>query len=348
MGTHGTGFNTGIIADYVTEIRLIVPSGDIVVCSRNSQQEVFLSVLCGLGALGVIVEVSVQCEPKFYLHQLTYPSTLDSVLERLDENVESCDHFRFLWFPHTDYVSVSITNRVNGKFLNLSDLNPGGRRLSESSDESDDRFEHLSLSNSYGAIPYRLSSDRGLLQRAVDWLVTYGVGYHLLQLAYWASTFLPSLVPSINRFAFWFLYSTNHVQLDISHKIFNFECLFKQYVNEWAIPRCVSFLTGHILTYLCRNRTEAVLRELKQEIEASHTFYAHFPVEVRFCRSSEIYLSPTYGRDTTYINIICYRPYGKFVPHWQYWDLYERIVKKAGGRPHWAKVCLSVSCFELH
>lgn len=80
-----------------------------------------------------------------------------------------------------------------------------------------------------------------------------------------------------------------------------------------------------------------MLRELQAAIEHSTTFYAHFPVEVRFARSSDIYLAPNYGRDSTYINIICYRPYGKVVEHGEYWRTYEAIVKRAGGRPHWAK-----------
>ena len=85
-----------------------------------------------------------------------------------------------------------------------------------------------------------------------------------------------------------------------------------------------------------------MLRELRQTIEqsayTSQPIYAHFPVEVRFARASDIYLAPTYGRDSTYINIICYRPYHKFVEHQLYWDHYEATVKRAGGRPHWAKV----------
>lgn len=33
-----------------------------------------------------------------------------------------------------------------------------------------------------------------------------------------------------------------------------------------------------------------------------------------------------------------HRPYGKDVPRLDYWLTYETIMKKAGGRPHWAKV----------
>lgn len=242
-GTHGTGYNTGLIADYVTSLRLILPSGDVLRCSRSEQSELFHSALCGLGALGVILEVSLHCEPKFYLHQLTYPSTLEAVLERLDENVESCDHFRFLWFPHTDYVSVSITNRVNGPFLQLNRLqltnghNNTNTTVDSDSDLSTDSFEHLELNNPYGITPYRLSSETTWWQKALDWLLHYGLGYHVLQFAYYVSTWWPAMVPAINRAAFWLLYSSNQVQHDVSYRIFNFECLFQQYVNEWAIPR---------------------------------------------------------------------------------------------------------------
>lgn len=84
---------------------------------------------------------------------------------------------------------------------------------------------------------FPLFSEKAWYQRALDWLLSYGLGYHVLQFAYWTSTYLPALVPAINRAAFWALYSTPAVQLDVSHRIFNFECLFDQYVNEWAIPR---------------------------------------------------------------------------------------------------------------
>lgn len=137
VGTHGSGFQTGIIADYVLELRLVVPSGDIVICSRDAHSELFLSALCGIGALGIIVQVKLQVTAKFYLHQLSYPSNLDHVLENLDELVESSDHFRFLWFPHTDYVSVSVTNKINGAFLHLTDIDyHSRRRLSKAARDS--------------------------------------------------------------------------------------------------------------------------------------------------------------------------------------------------------------------
>jgi L-gulonolactone oxidase len=34
---------------------------------------------------------------------------------------------------------------------------------------------------------------------------------------------------------------------------------------------------------------------------------------------------------------IFFRPYGKTIPHAQYWNAYESIMKSYKGRPHWAK-----------
>ena len=88
----------------------------------------------------------------------------------------------------------------------------------------------------------------------------------------------------------------------------------------------------------CREKTQVVLTELRRFLDSNPTVLVHFPVEVRFVAADEIYLSPAFGRDSCYINIIMYRPYGKDVSFQSWWSAYERIVREAGGRPHWAKV----------
>ena len=96
-----------------------------------------------------------------------------------------------------------------------------------------------------------------------------------------------------------------------------------------------------------REKTAKVLMELKDWIETTPNIYVHFPIEIRFVKEDDIYLSPSFGRDSTFINIIMYRPYGKDVSHQVYWNQYEKIMKEAGGRPHWAKV-LNTSNIELN
>ena len=87
-----------------------------------------------------------------------------------------------------------------------------------------------------------------------------------------------------------------------------------------------------------------MLTELRRFLDTNPDVRVHFPVEVRFVAADEIYLSPAYGRDSCYINIIMYRPFGKHVPFKSWWNAYEKIVREAGGRPHWAKVRQSYLC----
>lgn len=112
-----------------------------------------------------------------------------------------------------------------------------------------------------------------------------------------------------------------HVE-DVAHKVFNFDCLFKQYVTEWAIPI---------------EHTEKALEGLKSLI-AQHKFKVHYPIEVRFVKGDDIWLSPSYGGDTCWIGIIMYRPYGKDVPYKAYFEAFEALMESFSGRPHWAKV----------
>ena len=79
-----------------------------------------------------------------------------------------------------------------------------------------------------------------------------------------------------------------------------------------------------------------VLLQLNDWFEHSE-FPAHFPIEVRFVKGDDIYLSPDFARESCFMNIISYRLYGKVIPHEKYWDVFRDIVLKVGGRPHWAK-----------
>ncbi len=75
---------------------------------------------------------------------------------------------------------------------------------------------------------------------------------------------------------------------------------------------------------------------LKQLI-ADHGLYVHYPVEVRFVKGDDIWCSPAYGRDTAYIGVIMFKPYGYDVPFRAYFDEFELVMARLGGRPHWAK-----------
>src|SRR5919197_1309770 len=122
-GTHGTGAKLGGIATQVRALELVLADGSVLHCAADENPEVFAAARVGLGALGVIATVTLQCEPAYALAAAEAPATLDEVLEDLDENVLGNDHFEFFWFPHTRRVLTKRNNRV----LPGTALRPVGR-----------------------------------------------------------------------------------------------------------------------------------------------------------------------------------------------------------------------------
>uniref|UniRef100_A0ABM0MYT4 L-gulonolactone oxidase-like n=1 Tax=Saccoglossus kowalevskii TaxID=10224 RepID=A0ABM0MYT4_SACKO len=268
------GAKFGCLATAIVKVDLLTAEGELISCSRDENKDIFLACCCGIGALGVIVHVTIQCEPAFKLWERQSSCSLTEVLGDLDTHLSASEHFRFFWFPHTNNVAVFHADRTTKNICVKS-----------------------------------------------SWLWNTAVANYSLEFAYWLSTFIPRLVPLINRLYYHMLFTTPSERVDVSYKVLNFDCKFSQYVTEWAIPR---------------EKTGEVLRSLQRWVEMSGEV-AHFPVEVRFVNRDDILISPAYGRDTCFINIIMYRPYGKFVEHSKYWTAYEDIMMKAGGRPHWAK-----------
>jgi len=276
-GTHGTGKQFGALYTYVLEMEMLCADGTTVTLrSRDEEDEekadLFRAAQLGLGSLGIILWVRLQCESAFNLHQAQFPLTLKDAIENIDVHLSASDHFRFMWYPHTD-----------------------------------------------GCIAYHARRTTKEISTDSNWFLDYFIGYVVLEFLYWISTFLPSLIPWISR-VYYKLHSRRREVVDRSDRVFNFNCLFKQYVMEWTVPR---------------EQAGVVLWKLKAWID--NNFLAHFPVEVRFVKQDRALLSPCYETDVCYINILMYRPYMKDVDYQRYWSAFQDIVLDAGGHPHWAK-----------
>jgi FAD-linked oxidoreductase len=63
-------------------------------------------------------------------------------------------------------------------------------------------------------------------------------------------------------------------------------------------------------------------------------FRVHFPIECRYVRGDDIYLSPANGRDSAYIAVHMYRR----MAYREYFAAVEAIFRDFGGRPHWGKM----------
>ncbi len=111
-GTHGTGARFGGIAAQVVGATLVTASGDLLVVNEDENPELVPAVALGLGALGILVDVTLQCVPAFVLHAVEQPEDLGAVLDGLDARVAGADHFEFYWFPHTDRAMTKTNTRL--------------------------------------------------------------------------------------------------------------------------------------------------------------------------------------------------------------------------------------------
>ncbi len=111
-GTHGTGLRFGGLATQAIGLELVLADGSLTWCSATDQPELFAAARVGLGALGIVTAVRLQCEPAYALHADERPERLSDVLASLDETVEQTDHFELYWFPHTDRVQSKRNTRL--------------------------------------------------------------------------------------------------------------------------------------------------------------------------------------------------------------------------------------------
>jgi L-gulono-1,4-lactone dehydrogenase len=111
--THGGGKQFGGLATFVTGLELVTGDGDVLRCSRDEEPEVFACARVGLGALGVVTKVTLQCESAFRLHSIEKPRPLDSLVDDLDDIIDDNEHIDCYWFPHTDVATVKVANRTH-------------------------------------------------------------------------------------------------------------------------------------------------------------------------------------------------------------------------------------------
>ncbi|RAP74878.1 FAD-binding oxidoreductase [Paenibacillus montanisoli] len=126
----------------------------------------------------------------------------------------------------------------------------------------------------------------------------------------------PELCAPISRF------SASQVpvgsRVDYSHRLFATKRLVRFNEMEYNLPA---------------DAMPAVIEEMRA-VMARNRFAVHFPIECRYARGDDIWLSPAYGRDSAYIAVHMY----KGMTYAPYFAAMERIFLRYGGRPHWGKM----------
>ncbi|EXU63026.1 FAD-linked oxidoreductase [Streptomyces sp. PRh5] len=113
-GTHGTGRDSASIAAQIKGLELVTADGSVLRCSAEENPEIFAAARIGLGALGVVSEITFGVEPEFLLSAREEPMPFDRVMADFEQLVAENEHFEFYWFPHTGNCNTKRNNRSTG------------------------------------------------------------------------------------------------------------------------------------------------------------------------------------------------------------------------------------------
>ncbi|KAL1954807.1 hypothetical protein VTO42DRAFT_711 [Malbranchea cinnamomea] len=165
--------------------------------------------------------------------------------------------------------------------------------------------------------------------------------YH--NLLYMANYF-PRMLPWVEWFVFGMQYGFAPGRVvteavEPGHQGLLMNCLYSQFVNEWALPlekgpeaitRLSAWLHGDMETARIPFSSKGV--------------WVHCPIEVRvtdtsISNSPRPYLDPSNkSGPTLYLNATLYRPHHRDPPcKERYYEAFEWLMRDLGGRPHWAK-----------
>ncbi|MBN3925420.1 MAG: FAD-binding protein [Nostoc sp. NMS4] len=224
--THGTGLNYGILPTIIQEITLVTGLGEIVKISMDENPKLFNAAKCHLGSLGLVTELKLQVTKEFNLEVHEQPQTLETVLHKLPESLQS-DHYRFWYLPHADMAwEWSATRRPYRKIPTIQNA-----------------FQHIQ-----------------------QWYHEKLIGYYTFEALLYLATYNQNLIPYINSWYVQQMFNEPKDSQGDSVSQFNFDCLFKQQVNEWSIP--------------IEKTADAILQIRKMIQEKDYKI--HLPIEVRF------------------------------------------------------------------
>ncbi len=109
--THGTGARLRNLSSQVAALTLVLADGSTLHCSEDDPA-LLSAARVGLGALGVVAEVTLRCVPAFRLCGIDAPAPLEATLERFEELSAANDHFEFYVFPHARTALTRTNNRT--------------------------------------------------------------------------------------------------------------------------------------------------------------------------------------------------------------------------------------------
>lgn len=100
-GTHGNSMKQGLLSDRVESLSLVLANGELIHCNATSNPKLFRAALLSLGALGIIVQVTLRVEDSFNVEWQMTRRPVSNILDTWDSGLwTSHDYIRVLLMPY--------------------------------------------------------------------------------------------------------------------------------------------------------------------------------------------------------------------------------------------------------
>lgn len=316
-GCHGTGAGIPPIDDQIVEMEIVTPAKGTMVLSDTKNPELFALAKCGLGALGVVTRVTLQCVPTHRLAEKTFVATIDEIRPHHAKWLKEFQHLRYMWIPYTDAVVVVQCRRMDDSEPADDVLYPPVQH-SEAVRLEAPRKLYLELVNGNPEPDY------------LDWSFTK-LRDKLLEI----NPLDKQHVVCVNEAEKQFWKLSEGFRVALSDDIIGFDCGGQQHVEE------VSFPTYGTLDL-------DFMEKLLQRIDAED-IPAHAPIEQRWTAASKSSMSPASSANPdqvfSWVGVILYLPTAeKNARHaitkrfHEFYAMYRDFMEPYGATEHWAKI----------
>ena len=301
VSSHGTGATLPPVDEQVVGITLVTPGQGTLRLHRDDPEDAELMSMCrvGIGALGVVADVTLQCVPYHTLVERTWVSYRAEVERDHAKLLASNRHIRYMWIPYTDRVVVVASNPALPWWHPFRPAEIVRNRLRTPS--GDDEYKTAPMRALLVAeTARRESGDSATVSSNV------GAGLSIPQLRDALLRLAPleqAHVRAVNAAEADCWQRAAGVREAPSEEVLGFECGGQQWVSEVAFPAGrVGAPDGRDLDYM---------RTLTGLLEAAHV-PSPAPIEQRWTCASSSRMSPAHGQRGdelfSWVGIIMYLP----------------------------------------
>lgn len=300
-GTHGSSLQHGLLSQSISSLSLVLANGHLVRCNATSNPSLFRAALISLGAIGVIIEITLTAVPDFNISWVQSLHPLSEVLGTWDTTLwTSAEYSRVWWLP---YMKRAVVWRAkhSSEPIRAPEKTYYGGKLGF--------YTYHNLLYLAHYVPRILPW--------IEWFI-FGMQYGFEPGKVTATAVQPA---------------REGLLMDCLYSQFVNEWAVPLEKGPEALTRLSAWFHGDEKTAGIPMSSKGVWVHSPIEVRVSDTTTSRNVSGVR------PFLDPTCADGPTlYLNATLYRPYGRDPPcRPKYYEAFEWLMRDLGGRPHWAK-----------